>query len=171
MMKKILSGSSEFWENESTDTDYIVFDPNQIETFKYYKKDGNCYFSYKPMSKKEYFDWHMNENNWYLNTAPLVTVDFLKYMKINPFGADKKIVHELFDKMFRLIYCNIPAKDWNKYSYRLYIYTCYMINGSYELTEEQLSNALKLKRQEQVDESVLNSIYEFFGMGGANGGR
>jgi len=159
-MIKILTGSREFFP-DGKDSDYLVI-REQDEVFKHERIDGDCYFYYKPMTKLEYFTWLVEKNNWYLNTAPLVTKEWLNYHGIDIFGEDRVFVHAMFEGLFDLVYRNTPVNHWNKYAYRLYTYTQYMANGKLELTQQQLDTAYQFKKRTMTNVTVAKNLYQFF---------
>ena len=161
MIKKILTGSAEFFPDTAKDKDYIVF-REQPETFKHIREGGECLFSYRPMTKAEYFAWHENENAWYLNFAPLITKEFLDHMDIDIFEADHDAVYAVFKKAFNFIYRNVDVGRWNKYIYRIFIYTCFIGNGKTKLSSKQLATALELKNRVYRDIATIEGIYQFF---------
>jgi len=167
IIKKILSGSAEFFPNNAKDHDYIVIQ-EQDEIFKFNRikrPDGDmeCNFCYKPISKAEYFAWHENGNKWDLNFAPLITKEFLDYMKIDIFKADRDAVFKIMHKTFRLCF-RIPNNTaYSKYLYRMYIYVCFMQNKKFTLTAKQKNTALLFKKQQYEDKVAVESMYKFFG--------
>ena len=160
-----MTGSAEFWPEHAKDTDYIIF-REQDEVFRH-ERDHTarvCNFCYRAgLTKEEYFDWHTRSNNWYLNFAPLITAGFLERMGIDIFGEDKDAVYAIFRKVFDFVYRNLPPERWNKYVYRVYIYTCFMRNGKLTLTKKQFAAALGFKQRKMTDAEIIKGMYSFFG--------
>ncbi len=160
--KKILTGSREFFKTDNNDYDYIIIKDDQEETFKHIRESNICYFTYKEMTKEEYLTWLEKENKWYLNFAPLVNQEFLRYMNIDIFNTDKARVYEIMRNTFKLNYHG-TINTLNKYIYRMYIYSRYIKNGNYNLTEKELQTALDLKNKKYKSQIILKELFEFYG--------
>ena len=161
---KILTGSREFWpDQEDVDNDYICVVEVQTDVFRYAKVGTDCHFNYRPVTKDEYLDWHKNSNNWSLNVAALTCKEWLEYLKIDIWGDDKEVVHNIHEKLFSWVYRYRDYKFWQKYAYRLFIYVCWMKNGSYILTPSQLNDAFAFKKREGRSRAAVQVIYDFFG--------
>jgi hypothetical protein len=160
-IKRILSGSAEFWgADKFSDTDYIVI-REQDETFIQERDENECRFCYKPMKKTEYLKWLTDVNKWYLNNAPLVCREFLEYMNIDIFGKDKQAIHDVMERWFNF-YRNQYVLPWNKYSYRIMAYVYFMNKGNFDLTTDELDVMLSFKRL-VPDIEDKRMIYDFFG--------
>ena len=163
---KTLTGSKEFWaSSDANDEDYVCTVEGQEEAFKHRRETGACFFQYNPMTKAEYFDWHINKNSWPLNIAPLITKAWLEHIGIDIFsGEDKEVVYRIFEKWFRFDYQSVDSAFWKKYAYRIYIFTRYHKNKSFDLTPEQLDTALKFKQRRGRSEEAIDEMHAFFNM-------
>ena len=160
---EILTGSGEFFTSPK-DTDFCVFRP-QRDIFVYERDDRAKIdrFCYRDtLTKDEFFEWHDHGNVWWLNFAPLITRGFLDHFGIDIFDEDRERVYRLMQKVFVWHYRFPNAAKYGKCLYRVYIYMCFIENGTLTLTEEQHRNAYNIYKRRDYSIPVLRSLYEFF---------
>ena len=132
---KFLVGSTYFFKDfedfESKDIDYVITElfPKHYSNTMTIRGNGVDYMYFRRRSKHEFIRMSLNSN------LPMVVGKFLipefnNYLKFTI--EDLKVLEPQFRKMDK------------EHLYETYIYDCYIANGEFKLTQDQLNEAYKI---------------------------
>ena len=143
MQKRFIIGSTAFFSGindfRSKDIDVLIVDdnPQGYKTFRQtHLKKGKCVFEWKDMNADEFIDYTLEHYDTPMQIGKFLVPDFAGYLGLTI--EQLKRLQPLVDKL----------DDAHKYEG--IIYNAYLVNGSFTLTQEQLSDAYecyKLTRQ------------------------
>lgn len=138
MIKTIQAGSRAFFSNyedfQPSDNDLIKFDDEQTVDFYSSFEDDVHIFHYRHMSKDELFSFIYN----YSFQNPLVVCTFT-LPEVAEFYDISISEMFLFEDRFNYL--------TRRHNYMKFIFSCYVENGEYSLTQAQLDKAYEMYKQ------------------------
>ena len=166
--KKLLVGSSRFFDKTEHDRDYFCLRPyprliettsesgEVIKVLEYAAvnngsrmtdEDGNCCFIYDFSNKTELYAWHLSKNTDPMNFGHLIIPKVIEHFGIS-------ITDTEWIKAYKLQH-NLQKPT---HQYTDYIATCYVENGSFTLSEEQLSEAFHVYSRSRKIAPIKNAL-------------